>query len=79
MLTDRDIHRISELLAKFSKYSQQFEEEEATHDNEQAEKTETLGTVQEGISSTRATNRRTRRAVSQAINKEADKKEQTVI
>ncbi len=33
MLSDRDIQRICELLARFSQYTQQFErEEETTHD-----------------------------------------------
>jgi hypothetical protein len=33
-LTERDMQRISELLGRFSQFTQQFErEEEATHDN----------------------------------------------
>ena len=66
-LSERDMQRICELLARFSQYTQQFEREEETlHDNH-SEKAETLGTLSEGMADTRTTHRRTRRAVSKTI------------
>src|SRR5438067_637608 len=65
MLSERDMQRICELLARFSQYTQAFEREEAEHDNQQqSEKTETMGTVSERMADTRATHRRPRRVVS---------------
>src|SRR5258708_20620446 len=75
----RDIQRICELLARFSMYTQQLEQEgETTHDNHpQTAEAETLGTLQERVSDTRATHRRTRRPVPKTVNEKAAKKKPT--
>jgi hypothetical protein len=70
-MKERDIERICKLLARFSRYTQQFEKENAEHDNQQGKKTETLGTVQTGDATTGATHRRPDRAVSKTVNDEA--------
>ena len=77
-LSQRDMQRICELLARFSQYTQQFEREEGMpHDN--TKEPEALGTVQERISDTRTTNRRTRRTLPKAVNEKTERKEPPIV
>ena len=78
-LTDRDTQRVCELLARFSMYTQQFEQENTDHDNQQTEKTETLGTVQERVSNTGTQNRRAGRKLPKAINKTTKEQKHTIV
>src|SRR2546430_3895796 len=77
-LSQRDMQRICELLARFSHYTQQFEQEEGMpHDN--TKETEALGTVQERISDTRTPNRRTRRTLPKTVNEKTERKEPPIV
>ena len=78
MLTEQDTQRICELLARFSQYTQQFEQEENRGNDNNSEKAQALGTVQERVSDTRVTHRRPRRTLSKTVNEKTTKKEPPV-
>ena len=78
MLSEQETQRICELLARISQYTQQFEREEAEHDNN-AEKAQAVGTLQERVSNTRTAHRRPRRTLPQTVNEKTAKEKPTIL
>lgn len=78
-MNEQDIKQIYKLLGRFSRYTQQFEQEEMKHGNRQGEKTETLGTVQTRMADTRTPYQRTDRTIPKTINGQADEAEPPIL
>lgn len=72
-MNERDIQCISEMLARFSQYTDLFEQEDRVNAITE-QKTETMGRIQTRVGNTGTTNRRTPRIVSETIINEAKEK-----
>lgn len=76
--TELDIERISTILARFSRYTDQFEQEKTTYGRQKREKAQKMGTVSKDVGDTSTTHRRTNRTVSATVNREANKEESSI-